>query len=116
MDLSSRTDDPVNIDDRDPPTSREPGSLFVPAGRRHAIPLRVVNGEAPPDEIIHHLLGSYASDTLTGALVELHILAELVAEHLADKRHIGTVANIVVSRLEVCIALAEQLDLDRNAA
>ena len=105
MDLSSRTDDPVNVDD-------DLASLFIGAGRRHAIPRRVTSGEASPTEMLHHLLGAHASDTLTGALTQAHIFAEMIADHLTTERGMGTLANHLVAQLEVCLALSEELAID----
>ncbi|MBK9263076.1 MAG: hypothetical protein IPM54_25140 [Polyangiaceae bacterium] len=120
--ITSSTQNADLVNDREdapdpaPPTSRDPGSPFVPPGRRHALPIRTRNGNAAPAEMLHHVLGAYADDTLTGALNETHILMELLADHLASDRHWGTLANHIVARLEVCRGLAERLDLDGGAA
>jgi hypothetical protein len=116
---STQARDPVNFGDQAPEATNHAaldlGSLFTPAGRRHAIPIRVARGDATSAEIVHHLLGAYASDTLTGALAQAHVFAELVADGCADRRHIGTLANHLVAVLAVCVGLSEQLDLDGGA-
>jgi hypothetical protein len=89
-------------------------SLFVPARRRFGIEARMLNNEATPAEILHVLLGANASHTLTGALVQAHVFAEMVADGCADRRHLGTLAQHLVAQLATCIALADELDLEGN--
>lgn len=112
--------DPVKNSDEMPDRGSvhtlDPGSCLVSPGRRHGLPIRTRQGEASPSEMLHHVLGAYANDTLTGALSETHALMELLADHLASDRRWGTLANHLVARLEVCIGLSEQLDLDGGAA
>jgi len=119
MDVSSSDGDLVNScdlpTDPAPPFGVDSSPLFIPPGRRHAIPRRVTSNEASPTEMLHHLLGAHASDTLTGALTQAHIFAEMIAEHLASERGMGTLANHVVAQLEVCLALCEGLDIDGGA-
>lgn len=119
MVVSSQNPDLVNSCDRptdpSPPPSRDPGLAFTHAGRRHGLSIRTRQGEASPSEMLHHVLGAYADDTLTGTLGETLVLMELLADHLAMDRRWGTLANHIVARLEVCIGLSEQLDLDGGA-
>lgn len=112
-DLVNTCDPPT---DPAPPSSRDPSSLITPPGRRHGLSIRTRQGNAAPAEMLHHLLGAYADDTLTGGLNETLVFAELLADHLASDRHWGTLANHIVARIEVCMGLAEQLDLDGGAA
>lgn len=116
MDLSSSDGDLVNTcdlpTDSAPPFGLDSSPLFIPPGRRHAIPRRVSAGDASPTEMLHHLLGAHASDTLTGALTQAHIFAEMIADHLTCQRGMGTLANHLVAQLEVCLALSDDLDID----
>ncbi len=88
--------------------------LYLPPGHRHGISHRIARGDASKTEIIHHLLGAYADDTLTGGLSETQILAELLANHLEADRHLGTLARIISNRLEVLAWLAEKAELERT--
>lgn len=96
---------PTDIDD-----------LRVPPNRRHGISVRIANGDASRTEVIHHLLGAYADDTLTGGLNETQILAELLADLLGSERHAGTLARHIANRLEVLTGLAEQAEQERTAS
>ena len=89
-------------------------TLFVHTRRRHGLERRVLDGNATPTDVVHLLLGANVSNTLEGALAQAHIFAEIVADRLATDRHFGTLANHVVAQLEVCLALADELDLDAS--
>jgi len=83
--------------------------LYLPPGHRHGIGHRIASGDATKKEVIHHLLGANADDTLTGGLAEVHVLAEMLADLLEGDRAKGTLARIVASRIEVLISIAELL-------
>ena len=89
-------------------------TLFVHARRRHGVEQRVLDGNATPADAVHLLLGANVSNTLEGALAQAHIFAEMVAQRLECDRHFGTLANHVVAQLEVCLALADEIDLDAS--
>jgi hypothetical protein len=119
-DMTDRSEDrdPVNFSeiDRDPdPKVQPPGSLYVPPHRRHGISHRIARNEVSKAELLHHLLGAYAEDTLTGALGETQILAEMLADMLEHERHMGTLARHIANRLEVLTGLAEQAEEERTA-
>lgn len=86
--------------------------LYLPPGHRH-IGHRIASGDATKKEVIHHLLGAHAEDTLTGGLAETHVLAEMLANLLEGDRAKGTLARIVATRLEVLVGLSELLDAER---
>lgn len=121
MPLRSDDDLPVNFPgfttEPAPPPTPDPalaGPLYVPPNRRHGISNRVARNEASKAELLHHLLGAYADDTLTGGLSETQILAELLADHLEADRHLGTLARSISNRLEILTGLAEQAELERT--
>ncbi len=87
--------------------------LYLPPGHRHGIGHRIVTGNATKKEVIHHLLGAHAEDTLTGGLAETHVLAEMLADLLEGDRAKGTLARHIANRLEVLTGLAELLDSER---
>lgn len=112
--FSTLTRDPVN-DERptDPAPPLDP--LFIPEDSRLLLPHRIRRGDATPAEIVHHLLGANADDTLTGALNQAQIFAQIVAQHLESDRLVGTMANHLVAILDVCMILAERSEEGRAA-
>jgi hypothetical protein len=101
--VSKSVEDTPEVND----VPRDPPFVFVPPELRHSIPRRISAGEATPEEVIHHLLGAYASETLAGALAEAQVFAEMIADRLSSDRHFGTLANHLAARLEVCVVMAE---------